>query len=291
MGAAEEIDAELLVKNIEEHGSAEGPPQTEEAPDTPSPETSAESAVQRFKYKALGKEIEEDLDTILKRASMGYDYAQKMEEFKKQQAEWDPRIKAAQELETKWKPYDEYARNNPDWFSHWQNAWENRSTFQDGQTSEGQPAPQIPDSVRQKLEEQGRVIDELQSRFQSQDEQQNDEALSQEIKSIQDQYPNLDFRATDPDTGKSLEQQVIDYAIQNNIGSFKTAFRDFYHDNLVKLERERAREEYAKSQQEQRKKGIIGTSPTPQSQSQTAAPRDASWSQLEEMALQELGLN
>jgi hypothetical protein len=286
--AAEIVTDEDILASLQGEPSEEVAEQPSEEVQSEAEQQAAEQAVQMFKYKALGKEIEEDIDTILKRASMGYDYSSKMEDFKRQQAEWEPKIKTAQELHDKWSKYDEYAQKNPEWYSHWQDAWANRETY--GQNSEGQPAQQIPESVRQTLEEQGKIIQGLQSRFETQDMHQQDEALSQEIKSVRDSYPNLDFRATDPNTGKSLEQQVIDYAIQNKIGSFKTAFRDFYHDNLVRMERERAKDEYAKNLQEQKKQGIIGVSSTPQNQRTSEVPRNATYSQLEEMAARELGL-
>ena len=111
---SEEIDAEQLVANIEQYGDANGPPQSEtEAANelnSHSAEMSEEQAApqpQRYKYKVDGREVEEDLETVLKRASMGYHYAQKMAEFNKMKSEWEPRIKSVEELESKWKPYDE----------------------------------------------------------------------------------------------------------------------------------------------------------------------------------------
>lgn len=282
--AVEEIDAEALVKRIEETGSAE--PEVaetiEEAP--PEPE------IQKFKYTALGKEIEEPIDMILQRASMGYNYAQKMAEFKKQQQEFEQRQQVIQEMEQKWKPYDEYARQNPEWYQHWSTAWERRTSPNQGdEFQSGHQA--IPPALQEKLSAFEKFMEEQQAAKQAEVVQREDEALANEVRSIQEEFPDIDFQSTDPVTGKSLEQQVLDHAITNGIPTFRAAFRDFYHETLVSRAAERAKEEFAKKTQSDRKKGIIGRSPTPfQNGGDAVDTKTRSWEQLERLAAQELGI-
>lgn len=287
--AAEEIDAEALVKQIEETGSAE--PQ-EEALEEEQAQAEETAAQQMFKYKALGKEIEEPIETILQRASMGYDYAQKMQEYKQLQQQIEEQKQLAEQLQQKWKPYDDYARENPDWFQHWQNAWQNRGSGQQGHEIAQTEQSAIPPQLQEKLTAFEQFMQQQQQREQQQQVAQEDEALANDIKSIQEQYPDIDFQATDPATGKSLEQQVIDHALQNGINSFRAAFRDFNHEKLVERERERAKEDVAKQTQAQRKRGIIGQSPTPFSEGPTNFDvKSRSWDQLERLAAQELGID
>lgn len=298
-----ELDGEQLVENIEKYGVATGPEDTETA-DTPetqetsekvsresaeTPQEKAAAEVQKYKYTARGKEIEEDIDTILKRASMGYDYAQKMAEYKQRASEVDERFTTAQALEEKWKRFDDYAQKNPDWYEHWNQAWANRETANQN-SPEGQQAAQMPPEWQQKFDELASKYEEIHGRFKTEDESKHDQALDGEIKSIQETYPNIDFSATDPNTGKSLEQQVIDHAIQRGIPNFTAAFRDFYHDSLVKMERERAREEAVKQFQSERKQGIISKSETPHSERPPDVNSQLSWHQIEQMAANDFGI-
>ena len=81
---------------------------------------------QRFKYTANGKDIEEDLDTILQRASMGYNYAQHMQQFKSEKDALEQERSSISQLRQQWEPYDKYARENPEWADHVRTAWEQK---------------------------------------------------------------------------------------------------------------------------------------------------------------------
>ena len=238
----------------------------ETAPSEPAPSEPAPSEPQLFEYQSNGKVIKEDLDTILKRASMGYNYAQHMNEFKQKQTEFEQRWQQAQELENQWKPYVEYAQQNPDWANHWKQAYENRFNSFGAQQSEQpfsqsqQPLSEVT-ALKSQLEELRHAYEEDKRLRMT---EQQDIELNNQIQSVMKEYPDIDFSYTDPATGKSLEYQVLEHGSINGISSFRAAFRDFYHDQLIKNQVSKAKEMTAKELQKRQQKGFMSTSDTPQ---------------------------
>jgi hypothetical protein len=306
-----EIDAEKLIENIEKFGSAEGDPNAAKEASAPVPsETAAPEATAAaaqpvspgFSFKSMdellkhqlefpykGKQIKEDLATILKRASSGYDYAQKMNGFNQERSEWEKKVQEAQALNQKWSRFDEYAKQNPDWYNHWENAWQNR-----GQNLTEAPAADsnIEAKINALLESRLAPVNELISQQEQQKQRMQvdneDRELSEQIESIRKSYPNLDFDRTDPESGKSLEYKIMEFATQNGIKRFDHAFRAFYHDELVKLEREAAKDALSRETQAKTKAGIVpqGTAP------QKAPPslKGMNYEHVTELAARELGI-
>lgn len=253
------------IEDIVSDAGVEPAPETAPEPASESaPEPTAEEKA-RYSYKALGKDVEEDIDTILQRASMGYDYAQKMDTFKKEKAEWEQKYQQAQEMEQKWKHLDDYARENPEWHEHVQQNYNNRFQQQqpDSAVDQANPAMQEISRLREKLGEFESFKQEMLNLQQKQQQSQEDQMLAGEIKSIQEKYPNIDFSATDPMTGKSLEFQVLEHANQTGITNFRAAFRDFYHDRLVEMARSEAKDKLANSVKESNKSGLLGKTQAP----------------------------
>jgi hypothetical protein len=62
--------------------------------------------------------------------------------------------------------------------------------------------------------------------------QEEDKKLAGEVENIRKSFPNLDFDSPDED-GKTLEMKVLQHAVDNNLASFRVAFRDYYHDSLI----------------------------------------------------------
>jgi len=228
----------------------------------------------KLQYKANGKDIDEDISTILKRASQGYNYSQSMAEFKQRVTEYEPKFARADELSEKYGRFEEYAKENPKWAEHWENAWQNK----DGTLPSGDALSQEPGEEPQNLgdlnidklkEVFGGIVDErLQSVQKFVDRAQNDatvaeqksedEELFREIQSTRDEYKGIDFDYTDPDKeGMSLEQQVIHFQSANNMGSFKTAFKAFYHDQLLAIDRKQQKEAWLKENGENQRAGIV----------------------------------
>ena len=222
------------------------------------PEQAEEAApvVQEYEYTAAGKKIKEPLDMILKRASQGYHYAQEMAALKRQQDEFGKRYSTYEEI-------DKYATQNPDWFKGIQEAYSKRDSF--GQNVNQVDAhggqAQIPDEVAKQIAELKEFKDNLVKEKQEELRKQEDRELDEQIQSIQGKYKDLDFKLPDQE-GKTLEYKVLEFANQNGIRSFETAFKAFYHDELVKLASEKAKESVAKDVKARTKKGILDSAPS-----------------------------
>lgn len=244
-----------------------------------------------FKYTASGREIEEPIDTILKRASMGYNYAQHMEQFKRQQSEFETQRQQVDEQAKRWREYDDFARQNPDWANHVRQAWENRNAFNSNQQQEQSVNNlQLPPEIAQELNELKQFKQEWRTQQETLKREREDMMLNEQIDAVRKEYPDIDLSMSDPSTGKSLEWQILEHAQGNGISNFKSAFRDFYHDKLLSRAVTRAKEESARSLQERQQKGFIATSDSPQMRHEARDHRSMSYFDLVAEGAKELGI-
>lgn len=226
---------------------------------------------EEWKFSANGKEIIPDSrDKIMTWASQGYNYSQRMGELNKthaqRMAEAEARARAAAELEERYAPFhkvNEYAEKNPDWWAFVQQSFEQRLAQEKGIDPNlakvvaplQEKLTQLEQAAleRQQLEEQQR---------QAAIEQQEDQALDAEIGEIRKQYPNIDLSAIDQATGETLEVRICKHGVENGIRSFRAAFRDYLHDQLVNQHSAQAKQQQVKAVQAQAKAGIT-KSPAP----------------------------
>ncbi len=225
---------------------------------TPAAESKAD-AEQMFEYQALGQTRKEPLSLILKRASQGYDYATKQDELKQQNASAESRLAEANTLHEKYAQIDEYARENPEWYDHWSQAYENRQTDPNQQGQQ----PQVDFSpVMEKITALENDFKGVQEHVTQQKQSTEDSKYWDEMKAINKEFPDVDFSQSD-ESGKTLEYKILQHAQELGIGSFRVAFRDFYHDNLKTRMNEQAKQDIIAKDKENRKKGIVSTSNTP----------------------------
>jgi hypothetical protein len=237
-----------------------------EGVDTNTVQPAAAVETTKYKYTANGREVEEDINTILKRASQGYNYAQHMESIKKNETTLAEKEKQIEALRNQWEPYDKYAKENPEWANHVRQSWETRlSGAVNGQ--EGQPPSSttynLPPEVQQKLAELENFQKEYSAHKQSVKAAEEDAALNAEIDSVAKEYPEFDLKYSDPSVGKTLEAQIIEHANIKGIHSFRAAFRDMMFDQIMSKRVTASKEAAAKELQDRAKKGIVKTSDTP----------------------------
>jgi len=209
---------------------------------------------QEFEYNANGKTIKESLDVILKRASQGYNYAQHMEALKTQQQEIEAQKAEALGLQTKYGEIDKFAQENPEWNDHLQKTWEAR--FDISGKAQPEAVPGVPPEILKEFTEMKSFVDTVKA-------ERADQAYNASVDRVKQLHPDVDFSSTDPETGKTLEQQVLDYASENSIGRFEPAFKAFYSDKLVENARMQAKDQLAGDIQKRSKAGILGTSQAP----------------------------
>jgi len=272
------------------------PSENEDQPIKASEISGDENSERLFTYTASGKQVEEPLETVLKRASMGYNYAQHMNEFKSQRAAWEEstREKEARirELEQKWSPYESYAKENPEWAEHVRSSWENRTGggFNGQQSPQSTPEQVLPQHVRQELDELRSFRDEFKGFRDSMRQQNEDHALKQDIDSTVSEYKNFDFSRSDPETGKTLEYKILEHMQRNGINSFKAAFRDLMFDEIVGKEAMKAKEEAANAIKQRNQEGFVAESKEPAFKFSGGQPKARSYFDLVEEGGRELGM-
>lgn len=265
-----------------------------EKPAAEAPVPQAQPELIEFEHN--GRKLKASLEDLKKWAQQGYDYPQKMSQLKQERQKWDQERQGWEKQWGQYRQVDQYAKQNPQWWSRVQELMQNGATQAQAQAQAGAEQNNIQ-PVLSKLNEQGQVIQELlgerQQRLQAeqlQKQQSEDTALDTEIKSIREQYKDLDFNQIDAE-GKTLEMKVLEHCQKNGIASFKTGFRDFYHDQLIARHEQQAKASLSNQVQNQTKKGVLGQSPTPKKSLTAAADyRNKSYEDLTREALEELGL-
>lgn len=216
-------------------------------------------------------------------AQQGRDYAQSMADFNQQKAAFkaeQERVKAFQET---YGPIDEWAAANPDQWQKFTQSFnqfrQNPGAYQPQAGAEGTQPPQgdqnnplapYVDAITKQLEQKfserfnpvAQNVQDLIKARELQKTQEEDRQLDAEIAMVKKQYASIDFNTPNAD-GKSLETLVLEHGAKNGIKNFNTAFRDFYHENLMRLAEERGKEAVSKDLQKRTKLGLLGESPTP----------------------------
>lgn len=256
MSGGNEMDVDQLLASVESEGQGTGeiPMTAPQEERQPAPAAQQQEA-QAYKLMVGGREISVPANDprLTQWASQGYDYAQKMAEFNKQQAQ-------IKELESQYKPVDEWVKQNPQ-------VWQELMAKYQGQTPQQQMDPNNPLSqvVQQLQEEIGQfkpVIEQVLTERQQAQIQKQDQELEGQYESIRKEYPDLDLNAPQPD-GQSLEYHVLKFANENGLKRFDHAFKLFNHQHLVSKAAERAKEEVAKDIQKKTKMGLLGKTQAP----------------------------
>lgn len=250
-----------------------------------------QQAIDEFELTVGGKAIKAKRDQVMQWAQQGYSAPGKisqltrdLENWKKKYTESEPKWNQMQE---KYGAVDEYVRQNPQFWDHVVKQYEQRNQVLQDQTNPlagmvGDLQRQVQDLIQYKNQ-----VEENQQKYRA---TQEDQAYMQGFEELKKSYPDVDFVTPDQD-GKTLEYKVLEYANAEGIRNFKTAFRDFYHDELLKRSEVKAKESLAKEKQKNTKLGILGVTPTPTKRTETGNVRNKSYDDLVTEALQELGIN
>lgn len=287
-GAGAEYDVDQILADVE---AGNDPSATDPAAETTEATPAAAAAptaaeIQEMEFTWNGKPIKAPVDRFKQWASQGYDYAQKMQDFKTQQAAFEKSQKEFEPLKSRYSELDEYAKANPQWLEHVNTEY--MKAIGKAQ-SEGAPNSEIL-ALKQELQDLKSFKDELTSERTEAKHKSEDQQLDTEIKSIQGKYPDLDWKTANGE-GKTLETQVIEFGIQNGIKNFEHAFKLFNHDSLITLHAAKAKEDVVKAKQAQTKAGLLGSTPAPTKGFQRATNvKSKSYNDLVRESLDELGL-
>lgn len=278
--SANDIDVDSLLSDIEAPNDES---QTEPGA-KPHQDTATQQAIQEHALLVGGKEIKAPIDKILKWAQQGYDAPNRIGELNKSLESYKSKEQQFKEWQDKYGPVDEYVRQNPDFWNHVTQSYQ-----QQLQQSQQNPLHPVVEQLTKRLEGLEGIATTAQQRWQAETAMKEDSQYMEELGTIQKQYQNIDLSTPD-ESGKSLEFKVLEYANQNGIKKFTTAFRDFYHDELVKRAAEEAKEKVISDKQSKTKLGILGISATP-TKRHSDSVKGKSYNDLTNEALAELGIN
>lgn len=277
-----EQDADHLLDSINQPAPdlMEQPPAVEPAQADPTPQQ-----VQEYEFQHNGKVVKAPVDKILKWASQGYDAPNKIGELNKQVEEWKTKEAILKEMESKYGEVDQFVRKNPEWFDYVQKQYQ-----QQLQQKNSDPLYETVNSLKSEIDNLKQYKDQVEQERLQANIKQEDEVYMKQLGQIKEKYPTVDFDSIDPATGKNLEYKVLEFAQSEGIKNFETAFKSFYHDELVKIAAESAKEKLAKDKIANSKLGILGISSTPITRGGNDSVRGKSYKDLELEALRELGI-
>lgn len=249
-----------LYDNIMGTGSADGPTgNTNTVEESTAPETKAAPVtVDEFEFVHNGKPIKANRDNVLKWAQQGYDYSQKMADFNRRLHETNSKYEQAESIYKTYGPIDEWVKANPD-------KWEALQRAIEGVEASGENPKLLQklQTLESKILEADKFIQSVQQREQQQKVAEEDQALDAEIKSIREKYADLDWNAANENGHSLLEVRVLEHATKNGINSFRAAFHDLMHEDLMKASEARGRESLTKERKAKEAQGLLGTSQAP----------------------------
>lgn len=270
-----EVD-ELLLK-IEGETSPDGPIQDASAQAKPTWDG------KEWTFKVGGKDvIPTDKHQILTWAQLGYGANHKIAELNKEIMSWKQKEAQIKELEGRYGEVDKYVKENPKFWEHVLQTYQRREQME----NPNDPVVQTLQELKAKTQQYDQYIEQMQQREAQERMKKEDQEYINHLSEMKKSYPMIDFDAPD-ENGKSLEHRTLEYAIQNGIRNFKTAFRDYYHDELVKIGAEQAKEKVAKTKFNMQKDGVIGVTERP-TKRMSEDVKNKTWNQLAEEAISEM---
>lgn len=239
------------------------------------PEAPKEAAPESYEFTHNGKTVKGTREQILKWAQMGFDRPQWQQKFNQERTQWETQ---RQQLESKWEEHrkiDEWAQQNPDKWQSVVQAFKNQG--QSPAQAQASANALDPNQIRQLIQselKQNPLVSEVLTEHQQAKVQREDQALDQVVKDIRETYKDIDFDSVN-DQGMSLEQQILNHAIQNGIKNFNTAFKDYCHQQLIDRAVAQTKQSVTKTTQANTKLGILGKTQSSQASRRfSAAPKN-----------------
>lgn len=271
-----EEQADALIESVERPDHA--PIQESQAPAAP---------VDEWDLTVGGKPLKAKREQVIQWAQMGYDAPNKIRALTKEIDSWKQKESHFKTLESKYGEIDKFVQEKPDFWDTVVQQYQNRNQSLQDPTN---PLASVVQQLQTQVQGLVQYKDQIEQQRSQALAQQEDQVYQQQFEEFRTAYPDIDFITPDGE-GKSLEYKVLEHAQKEGIRNFKTAFRDFHHDELMKREHSRAKESVVKEKQKNTKLGILGISPTPQRRAQSTEVRSRSWDDIGEEAKRELGIN
>lgn len=277
------IESPSRVDEATEAGQGVPTPESQPPVEQPAP------TPQMYKLSRKGLEKEFPIDKVVQFAQQGWDYNERMSEFNAASQKFQQEQAAHKESLARLQQYQEvenYIKGDPTWWDHV------RQSYQQKLSEQGQPALPLNHPIIQQLQDKVEGIEKsFQEKEQALVQQAEDQQLDGAIASVRESYPDFDWKQTNDQGVSALEQQVLTHATQEGIGTFRAAFRDLFHNQLIKRTEVKSREALGTEIQKKTKQGIGPVTKQPVTQMKAVKNvAGLSYDEITNSALAELGI-
>lgn len=247
---------------------------------------------QTIKFTHNGKEIIAPVSDprVTQWIQQGYDYNTQMQAFKQQRSDFEKTQKQIEELKNQYGPVDEWVKANPDQWQKFVQQYEQSQRGLTGEIDLNNPLVRTIQQLEQKIGQLEQPFKEIVDERTKAKIEASEKALDAEIESVKQEF-GLDLKTAESD-GRSKELKVYEHAAKIGTRSFRTAFLDLYHKDLLKSAEDRGRESIQKERQKQTKLGLLGKSSAPSKELKAAKDyKNKTYDQLLQEGVDELGLD
>ena len=227
---------------------------------SPEPQKAAYDPEQTVPITWKGETTAVPLSKLKNHYQLRHDLEQNQRSFKEERAKFEAErgdLNKYNEYKQKYEAVDQYAIQNPDWWNYVQEQFQQRGTFglQKDQT--------IPEPVRNTISALNKELGDLKNelgefRTWKQEAQlaKDVQEIETEFKGVSSSFKNVDFLTPD-DSGVNLKSKVLQHGAEHGFPTFKSAFLDFYSDNLFKQAQETGMKSATESIQKSKDAGIV----------------------------------
>jgi len=264
-------------------------------------EAVAQQSEAMFDLKWGGETQQFPQSKMVQYAQQGYDYNKKMSDINSQRTLLDQERNTFQTESAAQKErysyldqVDQYAQQNPQWLQNVQNSYAqatgNQAPGTQAVIDQTNPLAGTVNSMQEQMQEMQGTLKAQADREQAVQQAEEDKQLSSSIGDYKKAQTSFDWEAQDPSTGQTLEQQILDHAMQKGATNFQMAANDFLFDRLMQRANGQGKEAIVKDIQQ---KTLLGLGPVTNAPTQCIlqgnVDTNKSYSQLAAEAMAEIG--
>ena len=258
--------------------------QTPAAPASPAPTPEAAPQEPAFNPQEWGFKFRNDT-VYPKDRQEAIELMQFGRSLRENKPKWEPILQRWEQNKDTYQRYDELSQaiaQNPQFAQELQALAQKYSQPKPQPETSPQPGAAISPEVKKEL-------DDLKAWREQETARQADSELKTELDTLQSKFPRYDWKS---DSGEgNLRQQLLQYMQKNHVYDSEIALKAMMYGTDIKQAQMDAERKAAEDAAKQKKLGVVpaGTQPAPAPTARQIDPRNYSYDQLEDMALQSVG--
>jgi hypothetical protein len=268
-------------------GKEESTSKEESATSSKAEEQGTDSTGRSIKYK--GKEIGLDDSKYQMYAQKGYDYEQKMHQYRVDRKLFEQEKESYGNDIDELKSINDFAKANPEFQSMLQREW---AKIQNGGVDPNQSAyarQNDPSALEAKLNSVMQRLDATEQQRVARDTAEKEAKLESAVESYKEKFDSFEWDKRD-EFDQTLEDRVTQHAIDNGIKSWTAAANDYLMEEHLNRASLSAKEKAGSDIQKQNKLGLGKITKKPQLNAiKSGSIKNKSYSDLANEALAELG--